>query len=205
MSKVAFTRAELVGEKVRLRPIHPGDAESAYPLLEDGVVVRTLTWDGPSSVEDLAESYRQRSERWLTGEPEELELGFRIESLDDGRFLGSGGPRMNHSSGQWEIGYWLGEEYWGQGLMTDAARMIIHFTFEWLDAVRIFAPVYAGNVGSRRVLEKNGFHLDGTLRRHAFKSGEWRDAWFLSLLREEWEANREWYKPVSETVERGDL
>ena len=60
--------------------------------------------------------------------------------------------------------------------------------------------VFVGNEGSRRVLEKNRFRLDGTLRHHVIKRGEWLDGWFFSLLRSEWETNKSWYRPTSEVV-----
>ena len=79
--------------------------------------------------------------------------------------------------------------------MTDAARLVTHFYFENLEAVRVYSTVFVGNMGSRRVLEKCGFALDGTLRRHALKREEWLEEWFFSLLRPEWESNRKWYLP----------
>ena len=79
--------------------------------------------------------------------------------------------------------------------MTDAVRLVTHFSFEYLNAIRVYATVFVGNVGSRRVLEKNGFSLDGTLRSNAFKRGEWLDEWFFSILRSEWEVDKERHEP----------
>ena len=84
-----------------------------------------------------------------------------------------------------ELGYWLGEPFWGRGIMTGAVGQICREAFGRLDIVRIHAAVYARNGASRRVLEKAGFTLEGVLRRSVYKNGEVLDACMYSLLREE--------------------
>ena len=84
-----------------------------------------------------------------------------------------------------ELGYWLGEPFWGRGIMTEAVRRICREAFERLDIVRIHAAVYARNGASCRVLEKAGFTREGVLRRSVYKNGEVLDACLYALLREE--------------------
>ena len=69
--------------------------------------------------------------------------------------------------------------------MTWAARAICREAFAKLDIVRIYAEPYAYNTGSRRVLEKAGFTLEGTLRRSVYKRGELFDSCIYGLLKEE--------------------
>lgn len=84
-----------------------------------------------------------------------------------------------------ELGYWLAEDCWGQGIMTQAVRQICREGFEqWDDLVRIYAEPYARNAPSRRVLEKAGFALEGVLRQNVFKEGEVCDSCMYALLRE---------------------
>ena len=84
-----------------------------------------------------------------------------------------------------ELGYWLAEDCWGQGIMTQAVRQICQEGFEqWDDLVRIYAEPYARNAPSRRVLEKAGFALEGVLRQNVFKEGEVCDSCMYALLRE---------------------
>ena len=197
-----FADAELVGERARLRPIRVDDAPRAFGLLSDDRVTRTLLWDGPASVEAVSESYQSMG---LPG----VSLGgdasytFAIEAADTPGIIGSIGARLRPHPQQIDIGYWLGVPYWGAGIMTDAVRLVTHFSFEQLDALRVYATVFTGNVASRRVLEKCGFALDGTLRQQVPKRGEWLDEWFLTLLRAEWEPKRDEYRPSDERrVER---
>ena len=84
-----------------------------------------------------------------------------------------------------EIGYWLAEPFWGRGIMTAAVTAMCREGFAAWDIVRIHAEPYARNLASRRVLEKAGFTLEGTLRRSVFKNGEMLDSCIYALLREE--------------------
>lgn len=83
-----------------------------------------------------------------------------------------------------ELGYWLGEPYWKNGIMTQATRQICTEAFEKLDIMRIFAEPFAKNMGSRKVLEHAGFSFEGTMRNGVFKNGEVLDYCMYALLRE---------------------
>jgi ribosomal-protein-alanine N-acetyltransferase len=82
-----------------------------------------------------------------------------------------------------EVGYWLGEPYWGRGIATAAVKSIIEVIDDRRQFTRVFALVFSENVASRRVLEKAGFTLDAVLRRCAIKNGEVRDKCLYSQLR----------------------
>jgi RimJ/RimL family protein N-acetyltransferase len=74
-----------------------------------------------------------------------------------------------------EIGYWLGEEYWGQGIATAAVRALTRHAFEVEGLVRLYAAVFEWNDASKRVLEKCGYAHEGTLRMSVFKAGRFVD------------------------------
>jgi len=82
-----------------------------------------------------------------------------------------------------ELGYWLGEEYWGKGIVTEAIKQICEIAFDKFDIVRIFAEPYSHNIGSRKVLEKAGFELEGIMKKGVFKNGEIHDYCMYSLIR----------------------
>lgn len=84
-----------------------------------------------------------------------------------------------------ELGYWLAEGYWYQGIVSEAVKQICREAFETFDIVRIFAEPFADNAGSRRVLEKAGFTCEGTMRCGVYKNGEIHSYCMYSLLREE--------------------
>jgi len=84
-----------------------------------------------------------------------------------------------------EIGYWLAPAYWGQGIMTDAVRTYVGYAFDELNLLRLTAHVFEFNAASARLLEKNGFKLEGRLRKHLRKDGALLDALSYGLLKED--------------------
>lgn len=84
-----------------------------------------------------------------------------------------------------ELGYYIAEEYWGKGIMTEAVKQICEYVFKHSDILRIYAEPFAYNIASCRVLEKAGFQCEGTLRSNAVKNGKVIDMKMYSLLREE--------------------
>ena len=84
-----------------------------------------------------------------------------------------------------ELGYYIGAEYWGKGIMTEAVCLACKHVFNNTDIVRIYAEPFSENIGSCRVLEKNGFILEGILRKNAFKNGNFRDMKLYALVKEE--------------------
>lgn len=71
-----------------------------------------------------------------------------------------------------ELGYLLLPDMWSKGIMSEAVRRICEIAFKELDVVRITGQVYEPNAASRRVLEKNGFELEGILKKAVFKEGK---------------------------------
>ena len=84
-----------------------------------------------------------------------------------------------------ELGYYLAQEYWGKGMMTEAVKQICSYVFEKSDILRIYAEPFAYNRPSCRVLEKAGFRCEGTLRSNAVKNGKVLDMKMYSLLKED--------------------
>lgn len=86
-----------------------------------------------------------------------------------------------------ELGYWLSEEYWWHGIMSQAVQIICREAFRTFDIIRIFAEPFAHNAGSRGVLEKAGFTYEGTMRNGVYKNGQVYSYCIYSLLKEEME------------------
>ena len=71
-----------------------------------------------------------------------------------------------------EIGYWLGEDYWGKGIMTETVKAVTSFAFGNFDLCRMQAGVFATNSASVRVLEKAGYVFEGRLKKSITKFGQ---------------------------------
>ena len=70
-----------------------------------------------------------------------------------------------------EIGYWLGEEFWGRGIITEAISAVTEYGFSKFNVVRIYADVFEWNAASAHVLEKNGFVFEARLKKAIVKNG----------------------------------
>ena len=75
-----------------------------------------------------------------------------------------------------EMGYWLAEEFWGQGIMSEVVPAFVDYCFEKFSLKRIYATTYSRNPASARVLEKAGFVLEGRLRKNVVKDGKILDS-----------------------------
>ena len=84
-----------------------------------------------------------------------------------------------------ELGYYISEEYWGNGIMTEAVKQICEYVFRNSDIIRIYAEPFSYNTASCRVLEKAGFQFEGLLRHNAIKNNKVIDMKMYSLIKEQ--------------------
>ena len=84
-----------------------------------------------------------------------------------------------------EIGYWLGEEFWGRGIATEALIVVTDHAFANHDLCRVFAHVFDWNPASARVLEKAGYAFEGRMRKSVTKEGQTIDQLMYAMIREE--------------------
>ena len=103
----------------------------------------------------------------------------------NGKVIGSIGAfrQTNIHNKTAELGYYIAEEYWGKGIMTEAVKQLCDYVFSHTDIIRIYAEPFSYNIGSCRVLEKAGFQYEGTLRSNALKNGNVLDMKMYSKLK----------------------
>lgn len=89
-----------------------------------------------------------------------------------------------------EIGYFIDEEHWGEGIATRAIKTATEYAFDTFNIVRVYAEPFADNAGSRRALEKAGFILEATMRRNVIKNNIVKDSCIYSVLKDEWKGKR---------------
>lgn len=112
---------------------------------------------------------------------------FAFAITAEGRVIGSIGVYRQGNIHRFtaELGYYIAEEFWGKGIMTNAVKQICKYVFDNSDIIRIYAEPFAFNTASCRVLEKAGFQYEGTLRSNAVKKGKVIDMKMYSLLKSE--------------------
>lgn len=165
-----------------LRPWREEDASAIVPYADDPLVARNLrdVFPNPYAPADAEAYVRSCVEREGRGQLCRAIVVNGEAAGSIGLFLGDDVYRKSA-----ELGYWLGRPFWRRGIMTAAVKEMCALGFKTWDIVRIYAEPYAKNLGSRGVLEKAGFALEGTLRSSVFKNGEILDSCIYARLREE--------------------
>lgn len=148
----------LTARLVVLRRAQPADARCLYLAARNAEVMRYMDWPMPTDPMATESHLRQTSADWDTG------CGYQWVILDrtSAECVGTISCRPNGHAA--DFGYFLGRNYWGRGLATDAASAVV----AWLDTqpeiVRVWASVDVENIRSRRLLERLGLQLEGVLR-----------------------------------------
>lgn len=119
----------------------------------------------------------EHAREWIERQTAAPEPRLNLAIEHQGEAIGSVGvqPMTDVSRFTAEIGYWLGEPFWGRGFAPEALRGLTEYAFERFPLERLEGWVFAWNPSSGRVLEKAGYELEATLRRSAFKDGRFVD------------------------------
>lgn len=167
-----------------LRPWEDTDAEELYRHAQDPLVGPAAGWPPHTSVENSLDIIRNVLS---------AEGTFAVVLKSTGRAAGSVGimrgsaGTANKQEDEAEIGYWIGREYWGQGLIPEAVRELLRVCFEELKLSSVWCGYYEGNEKSRRVQEKCGFiphHREDN--KPCEKMGDVRTEYFTHMTRERW-------------------
>lgn len=168
---------EIKLSKSTLRPWQPGDEESLVRHSNNRNVWRNLrdAFPHPYTLAD--------AKHWLQiANPSTPITNFAI--VVEGAAVGGIGLVLKDDvfRRSAEIGYWLGEEFWGRGIVTEAVRAVTDYAFATFDLCRVYAGVFEWNPGSMRVLEKAGYEFECRMRKSVTKDGETIDD-RLALIR----------------------
>jgi RimJ/RimL family protein N-acetyltransferase len=177
----------LTGERVRLRGVRDDDLPALAKWEMDPGRMATLSdWVIPPS----EAAAKEQIAKWSANEKDDV--GFAIETLDDPPVLVGNvhlwGARPKDRCATLAIA--LGREYIGQGLGTDAVRVMVGYGFREMGLHRIQLSVALYNHGAIRVYEKAGFVEEGRHRESVLHDGRWYDDVLMSILDHEWAAHR---------------
>ena len=157
----------LEGRRVRLRPYRPDDAAALWEAVQESRdhLAPWMPWvDEYQEPDDAREFVVRARARWQLRE----DLSVAIVEREGGRLLGGSGlHRMNWPLHTFEIGYWLRRSAEGRGYVSETVQLLTRLAFDTLDANRVEIRMDTRNERSRRVAERLGFVLEGTLRRAA--------------------------------------
>ncbi|MCB9335260.1 MAG: GNAT family N-acetyltransferase [Flavobacteriales bacterium] len=92
-------------------------------------------------------------------------------------------PQTDIHEKNMELGYWLAEPYWGNGIIPKAIIQMVDYAFQNFDIVRVFAKPFGTNLASKRVLEKAGFKFEAQIEKSLYKNGEFLDELIYAVRR----------------------
>ena len=162
-----------------LRPYKKGDEKSLALNINNKKIYRnTLHIPYPYTLKDAKKWIDDNLKEAKNKEPKSINFAIDIKGEVAG---GIGFDNIQEHKA--EIGYWLGEKYWSQGIMTQAVKLITKFGFEKLKLKRTYGFVFLWNKPSARVLEKNGFKLEGILRKNVKKDNKLLDSYIFAKIK----------------------
>ena len=174
---------ELETERLILKPWKEEYAESLFAYAKDPDVGPHAGWKPHESVEESLNIIK------ILFLPSEV---WAVTIKSSGKIIGSVGlepDKRRPGVKSREIGYSLAKEYWGKGVMTEAASAALKFAFDELQLDVVSACTSPSNQRSQKVIQKCGLVYEGTERRtYKIYDGSVRDSKCYSMLREEWEA-----------------
>ena len=172
---------QLAGQRVTLRAWKPSDAPSLARYANNPNVARQLRdrFPHPYTIADA----RQFIQSVAGARPTTL-----FAMVVDGEAAGGIGffPGADVERFSAEIGYWLGEPFWGRGITVEAIQLVSGYAFDVCNLLRLFALPFADNAQSIRVLEKAGYTREATLRASSVKYGQVRDQALYALVNATW-------------------
>ena len=172
---------ELAGTLTTLRPWRQADAPSLVKYANNPNVARQLRdrFPHPYTAADARSFIQAIAQACPT-------TTFAI--VVEGEAVGGAGfsPGADVERYSAEVGYWLGEPFWGRGITVEAVQLLSAYAFGTCRMLRLFALPFADNAQSIRVLEKAGYTREATLRASGVKSGVVRDQALYALVNQNW-------------------
>lgn len=170
----------LKGKGFSIRPYRKGDYFSLSKNANNKKIAQNLLNTFPSPYTE------NEAKKWIVFNLKSYKKGSYLNFIIDvnGEAAGTIGGNIHKKDHIFGLGYWLGEKYWGQGIMSKVVKIYINYIFKnFKKIVRIQAETFPWNKGSQKVLEKNGFKLEGISRKSYIKDGKIIDNYNYSKLK----------------------
>jgi len=163
----------LAGENIYFKPISINDAGDMHSYVSDEIVSRFIGWRLMNTIAETREHIGKMIKRELEG----TYLYASIVHKSTNKIIGTSMIfNFNQEANHAEIGYVIHRDYWGKGYGTEVVSLLNNFAFSTLKLHKLHAIVVDANIGSSRILEKNGFELEGRLKDYYFIDGEYYDS-----------------------------
>lgn len=181
-----YSRSRLETERLVLRPLSLADATAIQQYASNRQIADTTISIPHPYPDGEAEKYISKQ---IVEQKQGRSVTFAITLKLESDLIGIVGLRdieKEHFAA--ELSYWLAVTAWGKGYMSETLQPLLRFGFETLSLNKIYAYHMVRNPASGKVLQKNGFTLEGLLKQRVKKWGKFEDVRLLSILRHEWQS-----------------
>jgi ribosomal-protein-alanine N-acetyltransferase len=169
----------LQGEKIYFKALSIDDVEAIHSYASDPNVKKFIGWPLMKTLEDT----RKHIEGMIQKEEAGTHQFVSIVLKENNEVIGTAIVfNFDKEANNAEIGYVLHADHWGKGYGTEVVALVSDYVFKTLKLHRLHARVVHVNTGSARILEKNGFDLEGRLREHHFIDGKYYDCLIYGKL-----------------------
>ncbi|WP_102401783.1 GNAT family N-acetyltransferase [Haloimpatiens massiliensis] len=174
----------IVDNDIELKLPNKQDAERFYKLIDNSRehLKRWLPWViETKSVDDIMSFIEEAQRQYVSDE------GFKAIIIFKGKFAGLiGYYNVDKSRGAVSIGYWLGQEYQGKGIMTKALKVFLDYGFKEMELNKIEITIAEENLKSRALPKKYGFTEEGIIRDAEWLNDRYVNHILYGLLKREW-------------------
>lgn len=169
----------LDGEKIYFKSLNTRDSEEIHSYASDEIVSRFIGWRLMNTLDET----REYIETMISRESAGTHLYASVALKSTHEIVGTVMIfNFDREANQAEIGYVFHRDHWGKGYGTEAVALVTDFAFNSLNLHRTYACVVDANIGSSRILEKNGYELEGRLRDHYFIDDAYYDCLYYGKI-----------------------
>lgn len=165
--------------KIKIRKIRLSDSKDSAKCISNKEIIKQITGTPyPCSFTYAKKEILKSLKNWKT------KKAYHFAILADGKFAGElflENPDKTNKI--YEIGYYVGRDYWGRGIATEAIKQATKFGFNQLKLVRIWAGTFTDNPASGKALKKAGYKLEGIKRKSDFWKGKYVDSLMWGMIR----------------------
>ncbi len=170
------------GETISLVPQNSEHIDLYVKWMNDPKVRKFARWETPRRVEDVKRWFEPQHGRvsWF--------IGFEIWYKKDKKPIGQVGLAWIDWVNGWANAFaYIGEpEYWGQGITTEATKLLIEYSFNELNLNKLHGGIIVDNIGSWSVAEKCGFKFEGIRKHEMYVDGKYHDTKTYHISKEDW-------------------
>ncbi|WP_407313642.1 GNAT family N-acetyltransferase [Desulfosporosinus sp. SB140] len=170
----------LEGKDISFQALEMNDVQEIHNYASDENVSRFIGWQLMKTVNETHSHIEEMLKRESAGTHLYASIVLKLTQEVIGTAMIF---NFDHEANHVEIGYVFHSSHWGQGYGTEAVALMAEFAFDSLNLHKLHAQVVEANLGSLRVLEKNGFKLEGRLKDYYFIDGSYYDKILLGKFR----------------------